>query len=118
MSDEKSEAQAQLAKMCKATDVRPGHLYRHHKGGEYIVFAVTLDEENLVPEIHYFSLEHRTRWSRELTVFIQVMGARSETVHRFERIRAASFEEIAAAIGVSLTVDYGIMIYGGKPEAR
>lgn len=108
MSDEKTVAQAKLSAACEAAGIEPGFVYRHwREGGEYVVFTVTLDEESLVPEVHYFSLKYRTRWSRKLTVFAQVMDARTETVRRFERVRRATFDEFMAALGVDVAVIAG-----------
>jgi len=70
MSDAKDEAQKWLASL----DIRLG-LYRHYKGGEYIVFAVTLTEDTLSPRVHYYSVEKGTRWTRtEADFFGQVAG--------------------------------------------
>jgi hypothetical protein len=116
MSDEKSAAQAELAKTCEAADVWVGHVYRHwDEGGEYVVFAVTLDEATLEPLVSYYSLKRQTRWTRKLTVFTAVINQLSR---RFERVRLANFEEIAAALGIDLTVNHGIVIRGGHPPER
>ena len=100
--DDKNEAQARLAATCESADVWPGHVYRHYKGGEYVVFAVTLDEDVLVPLVHYYSLEKRTRWTRMIVNFADVIG--DQASHRFERVRPVTFDEYLAALGVELAL--------------
>ena|SRR5580698_756824 len=105
--DAKTEAQSKLTATCEAADVLPGYIYTHwNVGGEYVVFAVTLDEATLEPLVHYYSLTYRTRWSRPLAVFVEVMVIvdSSPVTHRFDRIRSATLEEFLAAIDVRLTV--------------
>jgi hypothetical protein len=86
VSDEKDEAQAKLA----ALDFKLG-LYRHYKGGEYIVFAVSLNEETLEPLVHYYSLAKETRWTRTLDNFTsEVSNSGFLRRPRFEFVREAS----------------------------
>jgi hypothetical protein len=101
--DAKTEAQSRLVAVCEAADVWPGYVYTHWQaGGEYVVFAVTLDEVTLEPNVHYYSLTYRTRWTRTLMVFTERL--RADVPHRFERVRPATLEEFLAAIDVRLTV--------------
>ena len=108
--DEKTEAQSKLAATCEAADVWRCHVYRHWdeggEYGEYVVFAVTLDEATLEPLVHYYSLKYKTRWSRKLTVFTEHLGTAGP--RRFARVRRASFEEVAAALGVSVTRSFSM----------
>jgi hypothetical protein len=70
MSDEKDIAQAELA----ALDFKLG-LYEHYKGGRYIIFAVSCDEDTLEPLVHYYSIEKKTRWTRTLVNFAENVQA-------------------------------------------
>jgi hypothetical protein len=100
--DPKTEAQSKLVAACEAVGVFPGHVYSHwNAGGEYVVFAVTLDEATLEPLVHYYSL---TRWTRTLVVFVEPMMINIPHARRFERVRPATLEEFLAAIDVRLTV--------------
>jgi hypothetical protein len=107
--DDKTEAQSRLSALCEAADVLAGHVYTHYAaGGEYVVFAVALDEATLEPRVGYYSLTYRTRWSRTLAVFaqtVEVSGVR--VARRFTRVRPATLEEFLAAIDVKLTVAPG-----------
>jgi hypothetical protein len=100
MSDEKTEAQSKLAETCAAAGVRVGHVYQHYRGGLYVVFAVSLAEATLLPYVHYYSLERGTRWTRPLANFSAVMNVDTARVQRFERVRPATNDELARAIGV------------------
>ena len=84
----KDKAQADL----KALDFKLG-VYRHYKGGLYVVFAVSLDEETLKPLVHYYSLAKETRWTRTLTNFTErieaefdgdATGMKSSAHYRYE----------------------------------
>ena len=90
--DAKDEAQAKLA----ATDFKLG-VWRHYKGGLYVVFALSLDEETLQPLVHYFSLEKRTRWTRAMHNFKSVKIEEQPWwayKPRFTYERPASIDEI------------------------
>jgi hypothetical protein len=104
--DAKTEAQSKLVATCEAAGVLSGHIYTHWQaGGEYVVFAVTLDEATLEPLVHYYSLTYRTRWTRTLAVFTELV--RMDVLRRFAYVRPATLEEFLAAIDVRLTVAPG-----------
>jgi hypothetical protein len=103
--DAKTEAQSKLVAACEAAGVLSGHIYTHWQaGGEYVVFAITLDEGTLEPLVHYYSLTYRTRWTRTLAVFVEPMMIGMPPARRFERVRSATLDEFLAAIDVRLTV--------------
>jgi len=78
--DEKDVAQEKLAALSF-----PLGRYRHHKGPEYWVFAVSVDEETLEPLVHYESLVHGTLWTRKLSNFVEsLMLPSGETKSRFQ----------------------------------
>ena len=70
-------------------------LYRHYKGGLYIVFSTSLDEATGEGLVHYYSLEKRTRWTRTADNFWSavVLEGASIPVMRFKKIREALEEE-------------------------
>lgn len=87
----KNDAQANLA---SATAAAPRGIYGHRNGGEYVLFAHSLDEETLEPLVHYYSLDKKTRWTRTLKVWIEVVDSRL----RFWWVRAASGSEFLQAV--------------------
>jgi len=87
MPDDKDLAQQQLQ-----DNLLPIGVYRHYKGGMYIVYAMSLEEETLKPLVHYYSISHRTRWTRFMENFQSP---------RFEYDRAASVNELLEAVGLS-----------------
>jgi hypothetical protein len=80
-------------------------LYQHYKGGFYIAFACSVDEETLGYLLHYYSLEKRTRWTRRLRNFVEDVAKDDLQVSftpRFAWVREATSEEVLAACGVTL----------------
>lgn len=92
--DEKDKAQLALV---DAAATCPVGVYTHRSGGEYIVFAHSIDEETLTPLVHYFSLKKGTRWTRTVTNFVESSG---DHLHprRFVRVRNATAAELNAAL--------------------
>ena len=68
--------------------------YRHHKGGAYVVFSVTVHEATGEVLIHYFSVLKHTRWTRSRKVFQEFVV---KPILRFTWWRPASREELFAA---------------------
>jgi hypothetical protein len=95
MSDEKDEAQAKLA----AFDFKLG-VWEHYKGGLYVVFAISLDEETLQRLVHYFSIEKKTRWTRSLLNFTQYVGPGEFSPRRFVYDRDATLVEMMEAFDI------------------
>ena len=71
----------------------PIGVYRHRKGGEYVVFGHTVDEATLAPLVHYYSLTKQTRWTRTIVNFVEDVDGRP----RFERARDATSLELHVA---------------------
>lgn len=72
-------------------------IYRHYKGGLYLVFAYSLDESTLTELVHYFSLERKTCWTRRRAEFFEiVMIAPGSAAPRFEFTRPATVAEVVA----------------------
>jgi hypothetical protein len=62
MADDKDRAQAELVKC----GIEPCRIYRHYKGGLYIVIALAIDEDTLEPCVVYGSNAKGTAWVRTL----------------------------------------------------
>jgi hypothetical protein len=75
----KTGVQVKLSSLIQAC---PVGVYRHRKGGTYIVFAHTINEDTLAPLVHYYSIERSSRWTRTIENFTQTVDGRP----RFERI--------------------------------
>ena len=95
-SDEATAAQQRL----QANPVRLG-VYRHHKGGHYLVFACSLDESSLTELVHYFSQERKTCWTRTRKEFFEtVVTASGFSVSRFEFVCSAAAVDVASLASV------------------
>lgn len=92
MSDEKTAAQADLPRLVALC---PIGLYTHRKGGAYVVFAHSIDEGNLDPLVHYYSVAKGTRWTRTVHNFTMLVDG----VPRFERVSDVTDEMLARARG-------------------
>jgi len=68
--------------------VLPGQVYKHFKGGEYVVVAVGLNEPDLEPLVHYrdASDEYATVWTRTIAVFTGKALNGETLVQRFVQI--------------------------------
>jgi hypothetical protein len=95
MSDPKALAQAAL----KVLDLPLG-VYRHYKGGEYVLFAVSLMEETLQIMVHYYSVGHGTRWTRALSNWNEQIDVHLDPARRsrFEYVRPFTYEEFQVAL--------------------
>ena len=107
IDDIKSEAQSTLLARCRKADIIPGHRYRHYKGGLYLVFAISLDEESLHPLVHYYSLKRKTRWTRKLANFVCTVPPSNEP--RFVRIGPATTDVVLLANGLNILVTHEIV---------
>ncbi len=80
-------------------------LYKHYKGGLYIVFSTSLAEASGEMLVHYYSIENRTRWTRTIADFTSDVdgvpiahgSVRGGPVPRFARIREALDDELRQA---------------------
>jgi hypothetical protein len=99
--DDKDEVQERL----RATSLKLG-VYRHYKGGLYVLFAESVREETLEPMVHYFSLEKKTRWTRSKSNFGEtvVLPDNSAMSRRFAYDREATVHELCQAFGFEVDV--------------
>jgi hypothetical protein len=100
MGDGKDEAQRVLKSLAPKLGV-----YRHYKGGIYVLFACSVDEDSLGYLVHYYSLGKKTRWTRRLRNFTDDVAKNDLQVvytPRFQFLRDATTEEVLAACGVTL----------------
>lgn len=96
MSDyNKNDAQERLA--IDVGDTLRG-LYKHYKGGLYIVFSESVDEATGTLLVHYYSIEKRTRWTRTIENFTGEVGdGMLSSTPRFTCIREALDAELYQA---------------------
>lgn len=95
--DEKDEAQEKLASECNKIGV-----YRHYKGPLYTVFAFSVKEETCVPQVSYYSHDHMTRWTRDLSYFFGTVEGHGK---RFEFKRVALSDELLLAVGLQMSIN-------------
>ena len=81
MPDDKDRAQAKL----KECGIKSGHIFRHYKGGLYVVVAVSLKEDTLEPMITYHSNLKGTTWTRTLDNFTEAITFDGLERYRFTR---------------------------------
>ncbi len=85
MSDAKTDAQQKLMHAL----VKGGEVYRHYKGGLYVVVTTAIDEATLEQLVVYRSCERGTIWVRTMADFtfkLQDPDVFDETIPRFTRI--------------------------------
>jgi|ERR1700722_4386748 len=93
--DPKQIAQEKL----QANPVRLG-IYRHYKGGHYLVFACSLDESSLTELVHYFSQERKSCWTRTRTEFFEDVGDGQLDEPRFVFLCPAAAADVASLASV------------------
>jgi hypothetical protein len=71
MSDDSKKDQAQAA--LTGCGIEAGQVYRHYKGGIYVVMAVSIKEDTLEPMVTYRSHRKRGVWTRTLANFIEMV---------------------------------------------
>lgn len=74
--------------------------YRHYKGSFYIAYSVTVDEATLEPMVHYYSLDKKTRWTRTVKNFTELVDKDGHKIQRFVWSYHASWQELAVAAGL------------------
>lgn len=94
--DIKDKSQEHLAAI---RDKHPVGVYRHYKGGVYVLFAHSLSENNLIPLVHYYSLSKKTRWTRDVGNWTQLV----QETPRFQYDRPATRDELLEACGIDLS---------------
>lgn len=100
MDDYKQQAQDRIAE--EVGDTKRG-LYKHYKGGLYVLFSESVDEATGDVLVHYYSLEKRTRWTRKLEVFFDDEFVIDDgcggtlAVERFKFLRTALPDELFQA---------------------
>jgi len=99
-SDDKQAAQLTLRHASLAC---PVGVYEHYKGGQYIVFAHTVDEATLQALVHYFCCARGTRWTRTVANFMEPVDG----TPRFRHVRTASLGEWRMATGEQLYTEAG-----------
>lgn len=65
---------------------KTGEVWRHWKGGEYVVCELATDEMTGRPVVVYRCLADGRVWVRDLAVWMQLIGAEGKIVQRFERV--------------------------------
>lgn len=93
--DPKTEAQAALALKPDARGI-----YRHYKGGTYILFAVSVSEAYGTHLVHCYSTERMTRWTRTWEDFFDASPVHASE-QRFTKIREATRLDLLLACGVT-----------------
>jgi hypothetical protein len=68
-------------------------IYRHYKGGLYLVFACSLDEASLTELVHYYSLERQTCWTRTRADFFEPVLVDGRMFDRFVYMRRETMAE-------------------------
>jgi NTP pyrophosphatase (non-canonical NTP hydrolase) len=73
--------------------MKAGDLYKHYKGGEYVIIAVSILESSKGTDkeqtlITYQSLEKNQCWTRTLENFTEVVDVEDKTMLRFEPVGA------------------------------
>lgn len=89
--DEKEEAKAYLNEITKKY---PIGVYRHYKGGEYVLYSASINEADLTPLFHYYSILKKIRWTRECENFIENIP---NIGSRFTFLRKATHSELRDA---------------------
>lgn len=73
-----------------ASRSNPLGVYRHYRGGEYVLFALTVDEATCAAVlVHYYSIERGFRWTRTLANWLEHVDGKP----RFMWLREATKKE-------------------------
>jgi hypothetical protein len=75
--------------------VQPG-IYRHYKGGMYIVLGVAIDSDDAqardhgyVQQVVYWDIKQQTLWRRDVELFLAPVHIGGNTVVRYQLLHAA-----------------------------
>lgn len=77
-------------KMC---DVPEG-VYRHYKGGTYLVVGVETDSETLEDRVQYVSMSDGKKWSRPASMWNDMVKIGDAIVPRFKKVEITESREI------------------------
>lgn len=97
--DPKEEAQERLAGLKKAVKLGT---YQHYKGPYYTVYALSVKEDTCEILVHYYSHDHKTRWTRDFDDFqshVEGHGKRFKYIreaHPIQLLRAAGFDDMVS----------------------
>lgn len=95
--DEKDQAQERLRDIQAVISIG---VYQHYKGPYYTVFALSVKEDTCGHLVHYYSHDHKTRWTRDLEDFTSSVNEAT----RFKFVRDATAEELLQAVGLVAAV--------------
>jgi hypothetical protein len=89
MTDEDKDKAQEALKHC---GIEEDQVYRHYKGGLYVVVAVSLKEDTLEPMITYRSNKKKGCWTRTMENWIELVTVNPDELiprrrHRFMRVK-------------------------------
>lgn len=77
---------AEIKAMAMATDgPLPDEVYRHYRGGAYLIVARAIDEATLTPSVVYRAMDTKVIWVRPLDDFMSGVEVDGVTRPRFIR---------------------------------
>jgi hypothetical protein len=85
-----------LAELPEVSKLCPIGVYRHRKGGVYVVYGHSVNEATLRPLVHYYAMDNGSRWTRTILNFTEIVDGRP----RFERFGDVSDEQLRHACGI------------------
>jgi hypothetical protein len=104
--DEKDKAQEDLRHLQEKTRIG---VYQHYKGPYYTLFAMSVKEDTCETLVHYYSHDHKTRWTRTWVDFCGTVSEVARGIHdlsagakRFQFVRDATADELLRASGLSI----------------
>jgi hypothetical protein len=68
-----------------AVEPKVGDVFRHYKGGLYVIVARSVMEDTLEPLVCYFSYAKQVYWTRTLANFTETVGEGDAAGPRFRR---------------------------------
>ncbi len=100
--DPKDLAQAKLAELMdeKTTGRFRLGTYMHYKGNLYTAYSVTVDEETQKLLVHYYSHTKKTRWTRTIDNFREIVKVEGKERVRFRFEREAHATAMLLACGL------------------
>lgn len=76
-------------------------LYKHYKGGEYVLYGASINEEALEEMVHYYSVKKNSRWTRTRRNFFSLAIGHPQTT-RFRWMGSVLKETLIEAAGLRL----------------
>jgi hypothetical protein len=83
---DKDLAQHDVADRALDLDVNEGDIFRHYKGGYYIIVAFAVKEDTGEPLVVYRSNRKKTTWVRTFDNFFGIVEVDGDQVQRFEKV--------------------------------